>query len=146
MKGEVEIPDSVKDFYKVLYTGEGQGKKAASSRKSRFVESSASNDIYSCSWGKLLPGKHLSLGFAVKALTGNKNVVTLINRCGHCASSEIIRRIDTSLEATTNNKENVVPDGIRKLLFFLTGTAWDNFEINLEFATHTRYATKKCGW
>ena len=87
--------------------------------------------------GGVLPGKHLSLGFEIKALTGSKTFVTLMNRYGHCASSETIRRIYTSLEATindketlclmelenysssreptTNDKENVVPDGIRKL-------------------------------
>ena len=90
LKGEVEIPDSVKNFYKALYTGEDEPKKPVSSRKSRFVQSSASDAIYSCSGGKLLPGKHLSLGFAVKALTGSKNVVTLMNRYRHCASSETI--------------------------------------------------------
>ena len=58
-----------------------------------------------------------------------------MDRCGHCASSETIRRIDMSLEATINDKENVVPDGIRKLPFLSTGTVWDNFGINLE--THS---------
>ena len=47
-------------------------KKTVFSRKSGFVESSASDAIYSYSEGKLLPEKHLSIGFAVKALTGSK--------------------------------------------------------------------------
>ena len=139
LKGEVKIPDLVKNFYKALYTGEDEAKTTVSSRKSRFVESSASDTKYSCSrgGGGVLPGKHLSLGFEIKALTGSKTFVTLMNRYGHCASSETIRRIYTSLEATindketlclmelenypssreptTNDKENVVPDGIRKL-------------------------------
>ena len=93
---------------------------------------------------KLLPGKYLSLGFAVKALIGSQNVVTLMNRYGYCASSETIRWIDMSLEATINDKKNVVPDGIRKLPFLSTGTAWDNFNINLEVPSgketiHHRY-------
>ena len=121
LKGEVKIPDLVKNFYKALYTGEDEAKTTVSSRKSRFVESSASDTIYSCSGREVLPGKHLSLGFEVKALTGSKTFVTLMNRYGHFASSEPIRRIYTSLEATINDKENVVPDGIRKLPF-LTGT------------------------
>lgn len=37
-----------------------------------------------------------------------------------------------SLEATINDKENVAPDGIRKLPFLSTSTAWDNFYINLQ--------------
>ena len=137
LKGEVKIPDSIKNSYKALYTGEDEAKtknkkKTVFSRKAGFVESSASVAIYSYSGGKLLPEKHLSIGFAVKALTGSKNVVTLMNRYGHCASSETIRRTDMSLEATINDKKNVVPDGIRKLSFLSTGAAWDNFDINLE--------------
>ena len=133
MKGEVEIVDSAKNFYKALYTGEDEvKKKTVSSRKSRFVESSASDAMYSCSGGKILPGKHLSLGFTVKALPGSKNVVTLMNRYGHCGSSETIRRINMSLEATINDNKNVVPTGIRKLPFLSTGTAWNNFDINRE--------------
>ena len=131
LKGEVEKTQS-KNFHKALYIRENEVKKTVSSRKSRFVESSASDAVYSCSKGKLLPGKYLSLGFAVKALTGSKYVVTLMNRYGRCASSETIHRIDMSLEATINDKKNVVPDGIRKLPFLSTGTAWDNFDINLE--------------
>ena len=55
-----------------------------------------------------------------------------MNRYGHCASTETIRRIDMSLKATINDKKNVVPDGIRKLPFLSTDTALDNFGINLE--------------
>lgn len=40
--------------------------------------SRASDAIYSYSAGKLLPGKHLSLGFAMKAFTRSKNVAMLI--------------------------------------------------------------------
>ena len=130
LKGEVDMPDPVKNFYKALCTGD-EAEKPISSRKFRFVESSISEDIYSCSggMGRLLPGKHLSLGFAVKPLTGRKNVVTLMNRYRHCVSSETIPRIDMSLEATITDKENVVPDGLEKLPFLSTGTAWDCCDI-----------------
>ena len=91
-----------------------------------------------CDPNKSRARNHRSLKLASKisismlAFTGSKNVVTLMDRCGHCASSETIRRIDMSLEATINDKEKVVPDGIRKLPFLSTGTAWDSSDINLE--------------
>ena len=37
-----------------------------------------------------------------------------------------------SLEATINDKKNVVPNRVRKLPFLSTGTARDNFDINRE--------------
>ena len=55
LKGEAEIPVPVKNFCKALYTGEDEAKKTVFSRKSRFVESSASVTIYSCSEGELFP-------------------------------------------------------------------------------------------
>ena len=55
-----------------------------------------------------------------------------MNSYGHCARSETICRIDMSLEATINDKKNVVPNRVRKLPFLSTGTIWDNFDINRE--------------
>lgn len=52
-------------------------------------------------WGNLLAGKHLLLGLAVKALTGIKNIVTIMNRYRYWASSETICRIDV---IGSNNK------------------------------------------
>ena len=150
LKGEVEMPDPVKNFYKALCTGD-KAEKPISSRKFRFVESSISEAIYSCSggMGRLLPGKHLSLGFVVKPLTGRKNVVTLMNRYGHYVSSETIPRIDMSLEVTITDKENVVPDGLenypssqRVPLGTIATLSVKNPQVKTPFTTHTRYATK----
>lgn len=52
-------------------------------------------------WGKLLARKHLLLGLPVKALTGIKNTVTIMNRYRYCASSETICQIDV---IGSNNK------------------------------------------
>ena len=75
----------------------------------------------------------MSLGLAVKSMTGSKTAVTLLNKFGHCASNETIRRLDMGLEESilkTNN--NYVPDGILKTQGLCTGIAWDNFDINTE--------------
>ena len=143
LKGEVEMPDPVKNFYKALCTGD-EAEGPISSRKFRFVESSISGGM-----GRLLPGKHLSLGFAVKPLTGRKNVVTLMNRYGHCVSSETIPRIDMPLEATITGKENVVPDGLenypsskRVPLGTIATLNVKNPQVKTPFTKHTRYATK----
>ena len=56
--GQVEPPDSVKEYFTTLYGGNSS---SLSARKQRFVDSSAADVMYSCSGGKFLPGKHLSL-------------------------------------------------------------------------------------
>ena len=55
-----------------------------------------------------------------------------MNRYGHCTSSEKVRRVDMSLESTLNNSDRVIPNGIKTKPVLSTGTAWDNFDINLE--------------
>ena len=82
MKGEVEIPSIVTNFFRTLYTG---AVKTKSNRKERLVESTSADVVYSCSGGKLLPGKHLSLAIGLKSMSGSKQIVSLLNRFGHCA-------------------------------------------------------------
>ena len=54
MEGEAIPPGSVKDF-------------------------SAAEAVFCCSAGKLIPGKQLPLGFALKFMAGSKKVLTLMN-------------------------------------------------------------------
>ena len=72
--------------------------------------SSAADVMYACSDEKFLPGKHLSLGLTVKSITGSKNAVTLLNKFGHCASNEKIRRIDIGIESTISQQDTLLPD------------------------------------
>ena len=64
MEGEVEILESLKEFYKIIYTENSNGQCPA--RKSHR---SSADAIFACSGGKLISGKHLSLGLTVKSLT-----------------------------------------------------------------------------
>ena len=79
MEGEAIPPDSVKSFFKMLYTGNHSTTEELSSTKSRLIDSSAVDAVFYCFADKLIPGKHLSLGFALKSMTGSKNVLTLMN-------------------------------------------------------------------
>ena len=74
------------------------------------MDSSAADVRYTCPGGKFLPGKHLSLGLTVKSITGSKNAVTLLNKFGHSASNEKIRRIDIGIESTTSQQDTLQPD------------------------------------
>ena len=89
MEGEAEIPEILKEFYKIIYTGNANGQ--CSARKSHMIERSSTNAIFACSGGKLISGKHLSPGLTVKSLTGSLAMVSLLNRFGHCTREETIR-------------------------------------------------------
>ena len=70
----------------------------------------------------------MSLGFALKSMTGRKKVLTLMNRYGHCASSETVQRVDMLVDS-------FIPDDVETKPNLSTGTAWDNFDVNLETPT-----------
>ena len=130
MKGEVSIPPNVSFFYQKLYNGEEPG---MSHQRKMFVDSSAADAVYCCSGTKMIPGKHISLGLTLKSMTGSKRVLTLMQRNGHCCSSETTRRIDMGMErGILNEHGNVVPQGVVKEPGLSVGTAWDNYDINLE--------------
>ena len=79
MEGEGIPPDSVKSFFKLLYTENLSTTEELLSRKSRLIDTGAADAVFFCSAGKLIPGKQLSLGFALKSMTGSKKVLTLMN-------------------------------------------------------------------
>ena len=132
VEGDTISPDSVKSFFKLLYTGNLSETEELSSRISPVIVSSAADAVFCCCAGKLTPGKELSLGFTLKSMTGSKKVLRLMNRYGHCASSETVRRVDIYFESTLNNFNSFIPDGIETKPNLSTGTAWDNFDINLK--------------
>ena len=88
--------------------------KKISERKERLIKSSASDAVYACSGGRKLPGKQLALGVAVKAMTGSRRMVTVLNKFGHCVSSETVRRIEMAMESTISENNSIVPSHIKK--------------------------------
>ena len=132
MKGEVEVPNEVNYFYTKLYNDDENGRKTKKIRR-RLVQSSTADAVFNCSGSKLLPGKHISLGLTLKSISGSKRVVNLMNRYGHCVSNETLRRIDMGIEESVNMEQgDVVPDGIHKRSGKCTGSAFDNFDVNVE--------------
>ena len=128
LAGEVEPPDSLKEFFTTLYGG---NLSSLSALKERFVDSSAADVMCSCTSKKFLPGKHLSLGSTVKSIRGSKNAGTLLNKFGHCAGNEKTRRIDIGIESTISQQDTLLPDQFLRDPNLGTALAWDNFDINI---------------
>ena len=88
---EVDQPESVKEFSQILYAGPSGN---LSLRKERLVNSTFADVVYACSGGKLLPGKYISLGVALKSMTSSKSIVNLLHRLGCCISNEKVLILD----------------------------------------------------
>ena len=57
--------------------------------------------------------------------------MTLLNKFGHCASNEKIRRIDIGIESTISQQDTLLPDQLLRDPNLCTALAWDNFDINI---------------
>ena len=111
MRGEVNPPESVKEFFQILSTGPSGD---LSSRKEKLVNSTSADVVYACSGSKLLPGKHISLGAALKSMADGKSVVNSSIRFGHCIRNEKVSRIDIGMETSLTSSNSLFLDQIIK--------------------------------
>ena len=74
--------------------------------------------IYVASRGKVLTLKNVGLESTLHHATRSKSLVQLLNASGHCASYEIVKRVDTSIakseiERWNANGGGVVPSNLK---------------------------------
>ena len=70
--------------------------------------------------------KHVSLGVALKYLTGSKKVITYLNKLGHCVNYHCIEELETGLGSSLVNQQSLLPEGTLKNLS--AGLAFDNYD------------------
>lgn len=134
-RSTLSIPQLLKRFLVCLLTGEAAPKKITD-KVHWLVESFAQDLIYAVSRGKQKPPKHLLLPAAVKALTGNVELIQALNRLGHGVSYSQIEENDTALclrKLAATSEGVVLPENTFPHLF--TTMAWDNIDILEETLT-----------
>ena len=75
----------------------------------RIVLSLAQDLIHCVSGGRIKTPKHVTLPLTIKSLTGNAELVTILNRFGHALSYSQIEELETALAGKEIAKEQ---DGI----------------------------------
>ena len=70
--------------------------------------------------------KHIALGIAVKGITGSKNLVSILNRFGHCLNYNCLEELETAIGSAIQDREAACPEGTVQDLPF--GVAFDNFD------------------
>eukprot|EP00745_Piridium_sociabile_P027749 TRINITY_DN44663_c0_g1_i3.p1 TRINITY_DN44663_c0_g1~~TRINITY_DN44663_c0_g1_i3.p1 ORF type:complete len:1606 (-),score=395.32 TRINITY_DN44663_c0_g1_i3:590-5317(-) len=122
------IPQSVRLFLYYLLTGTGDHTHA-SQRVKRLVRSFAQDLVYAVTRGRLKPPKHIFLPFAVKSLTGNVELIQILNRLGHGIAYSQMEEVDTALclqKVSLSKGDVVLPVNIYPGTF--TTLAWDNID------------------
>ncbi len=123
------IPAELKRFLVGLFTGKPD-LDITSQRIHVLIESLSQDIIYAVTNGQNKPVKHLLLSYGVKTLTGNVELIQMLNRLGHGVSYDQLEENDTALclqkLATSLNQRLILPHSIQPFVF--TNLAWDNID------------------
>lgn len=128
--GQANKPNSLTDFFNVLYTG--TNKEPKSEQTGRLIDSVTDDVVYAVSHGRTKPGKHLSLALAMKSITGSRRVIEILNRFGHCTGYHVAETIETQLATEIAAHNKATPDGMVNAAELCTSLAWDNYDENTE--------------
>lgn len=127
LKGECNIPETLKDFYLTILAG-SHSKRRKSFDSFRLSNSLAADLVYNVSRGKLKTNKRITLGMTLKSLTSSRKIVEIINRYGHCCSYHVVEELETEATFLSSTRSELCPDGIKKSSGLNTGVAFDNFD------------------
>ena len=97
------------------------------------VISIAQDIIYVSSNGRKHTPKSLSLGMAVRQITGSYQLTRILNGFGNSVSHPTIRSFDTALASQAQSSTVVIPEGIIPRKF--TMMVWDNIDFLEETPT-----------
>lgn len=109
------IPDLTLLFFRTLFGGlqpEPGLHNTSRDMVERKALASASDAVFNCTRGTVRPWKHQSLGLGLATLTGSKQVLTILNRLGHCVSYDEVKRLETEMAYTCAADQQETPSGL----------------------------------
>lgn len=127
--GHMILPNHLERFMVGLLTGDPDIKNVTQ-KTTTLVQSISQDIIYAVTCAKHKPPKHIILPYAVKALTGNVEIIKTLNNLGHGVSYSQLEENDTALclqkLAASNNQKVALPASVKPYIF--TNLAWDNID------------------
>lgn len=95
-----------------------------------MVQSFGQDCVYAVSGGSAIPAKHILLPWGIKSVTGNVEVIKVLNRLGHSISYSKLEELDTALclkkQAQEADKGVTLPSTSHPCV--PTALAFDNFD------------------
>ena len=123
-------PKEVLDFIcQVIY---GCNLSDGSTGNERIVHSISRDLLYAVTKGRWMTSKHIMLGMSLWHLTGRADIVTLVNRFGHCVSYSKLLEILTGIQISIQDHNSPIPPGIKMTGNEIIHFCWDNFDLNEE--------------
>ena len=149
-KGRCLIPESLYSFLSEVISR--QDKKATtmsdgatlSAEKGRRVVMLGQDIIHAATNSQVKTPKHIGLAVTIHHLTGSKEVVTLLNRMGHCSSYDDVEIVNTAwareMVARSQQTGVVIPSNITAGPFVQFAVDNNDFIENSRWQTnHTRH-------
>ena len=127
-KESVSLPQPLITFLQLLLTGE---LSTPSERIARLISSIGQDIIFGATRGQVKPPKHVLLPYAIKSLTGNVELITILNRLGAGLSYTQLSEIDTALclrklALITPDVEIALPESVQP--YVNTTVCFDNID------------------
>lgn len=109
--------------------------KSVSEVFKRKINSIAQDICYCVTKGTWYLPKHLLLAMSVHHLTGSAELITMLNRLGHCISYSKVLELETSIAENILISDSVLPPTMLQLTNVCTHFCWDNFDLTEETPT-----------
>ena len=125
----IDIPEELSAFLCTLLTGNRDSTEGeCCHRVQRLMKSFSQDLIFGVTKGRIRQPKHILLPYAVKTLTNNVELVSVLDRYGHSISYSHLDEINTALclEKMAATSEIPLPDNTQPHVS--TSLAWDNID------------------
>ena len=119
-----KLPHTLMLLINNILSGSSEVSSATAFRRSHSI---AADIIFSATCGRIKMAKHILLPSGIKSLTGNVEIIHLLNRLGHGIAYTQLLEIETAVAMQRQDSDNyVVPNNLNKYVF--TTLAWDNID------------------
>ena len=135
LSGIIHPPTQLQDFLSWVITGKKFAD--ASTKRSTLVDSFAEDICQALTRGQWTMPKHFLLGMTLRHFTGSAEIVTLLNRYGHCVSYSRLLELETAMCKSIVEREGVIPPSIQPAGNVVSHLCWDNFDLNEETPSGT---------
>lgn len=123
-------PDMLINF--IVHLISGKSDKYMNAKTKRCATSFSEDICYATTNGEWLMPKHILLPMTVRHLTGNAELITILNRYGHAQSYVRTMELETAMCNAVTASESVLPPNISTDNNDVLHLCWDNFDLNEE--------------
>ena len=123
--GWSKVPSLVETFFESVLSNDPTH---LTERQSRLVKSLSQDLSFNVSRGLQVLPKHVSLGILLLHETGSAEMVTVVNRLGHCASYSRIIEILSAIYTAIKENDEILPEHIDAFNNLISLLCFDNFD------------------